>query len=53
VLRVARSADAVILAEQGRRYTAIIRSLLALPIIIFLRKVIVWDKVLARARPTR
>ena len=42
-----KSADAVILAEQGRWYTAIIRPLLALPIIIYLWKVIVWDKVLA------
>jgi hypothetical protein len=42
-----KSADALILAEQGRWYTAIIRPLLALPIIIYLWKVIVWDKVLA------
>ena len=31
-----KSADALILAEQGRWYTAIIRPLLALPIIIYL-----------------
>ena len=42
-----KSADALILAEHGRWYTAIIRPLLALPIIIYLWKVIVWDKVLA------
>jgi hypothetical protein len=42
-----KSADALILAEQGRWYTAVIRPLLALPIIIYLWKVIVWDKVLA------
>jgi hypothetical protein len=42
-----KSADALILAEQGRWYTAIIRPLLALPVIIYLWKVIVWDKVLA------
>ena len=41
-----RSADALIIAEQGRWYTAIIRPLLALPVIIYLWKVIVWDKVL-------
>src|SRR3954453_16567217 len=41
-----KSADAVILAEQGRWYTAVIRPLLALPVIIYLWKVIVWDKVL-------
>ena len=41
-----KSANAVILAEQGRWYTAIIRPLLALPVIVFLWKVIVWDKVL-------
>jgi hypothetical protein len=39
-------ASRIILAEQGRWYTAIIRPLLALPIIIYLWKVIVWDKVL-------
>ena len=41
-----KEASAVIIAEQGRWYTAIIRPLLAFPIIIFLWKVIVWDKVL-------
>jgi len=41
-----KQASAVIIAEQGRWYTAIIRPLLALPIIIYLWKVIVWDKVL-------
>jgi hypothetical protein len=45
---IAARADAsrIIIAEQGRWYTAIIRPLLALPIIIYLWKVIVWDKVL-------
>jgi hypothetical protein len=41
-----RQASAIIIAEQGRWYTAIIRPLLALPIIVYLWKVIVWDKVL-------
>jgi len=41
-----RSADALIIAEQGRWYTAIIRPLLALPVVVFMWKVIVWDKVL-------
>jgi hypothetical protein len=41
-----KSADALIIAEQGRWYTAVIRPLLALPVIIYLWKVIVWDKVL-------
>ncbi len=41
-----KQASAVIIAEQGRWYTAVIRPLLALPIIIYLWKVIVWDKVL-------
>lgn len=36
----------ILIAEQGRWYTAIIRPLLALPVIIFFWKVIVWDKVL-------
>jgi hypothetical protein len=42
-----RSADALIIAEQGRWPTALIRPLLALPVVIYLWKVIVWDKVLA------
>jgi len=41
-----KEASAIIIAEQGRWYTAIIRPLLALPLIIYLWKVIVWDKVL-------
>lgn len=41
-----KSANAIIIAEQGRWYTAIIRPLLALPVVIFMWKVIVWDKVL-------
>jgi len=41
-----RQANALIIAEQGRWYTAVIRPLLALPVIIYLWKVIVWDKVL-------
>ena len=40
-----KSADAIIIAEQGRWYTAIVRPLLAAPVIIYLSKVIVWDKV--------
>src|SRR5262249_26902178 len=41
-----KSANAVILAEEGRWYTAIIRPLLAAPVVIYLWKVIVWDIVL-------
>ena len=41
-----KSADALIIAEQGRWYTAMIRPLLALPVVVFMWKVIVWDKVL-------
>jgi hypothetical protein len=41
-----KSADALIMAEQGRWYTAIIRPLLALLVVVFMWKVIVWDKVL-------
>jgi hypothetical protein len=40
-----KEASAIIIAEQGRWYTAIIRPMLALPVIIYLWKVIVWDKV--------
>jgi hypothetical protein len=41
-----KSAAAIIISEQGRWYTAVIRPLLAVPVIIYLWKVIVWDKVL-------
>jgi len=41
-----KTASAIIIAEQGRWYTAVIRPLLALPIVIYFWKVIVWDKVL-------
>jgi hypothetical protein len=41
-----RQASAIIMAEQGRWYTATIRPLLAAPVIIYLWKVTVWDKVL-------
>jgi hypothetical protein len=41
-----KSANAIIIAEQGRWYTAIIRPLLAAPVVIYLWKVIVWDIVL-------
>ena len=44
--RRSKEASAIIIAEQGRWYTAIIRPLLAFPIIIYFWKVIVWDKVL-------
>jgi hypothetical protein len=39
-------ATKLLLAEQGRWYTAMIRPLFALPFIVFAFKVIVWDKVL-------
>jgi len=41
-----RQASAIIIAEQGRWYTAIIRPLLAAPVILYFWKVIVWDRVL-------
>jgi hypothetical protein len=41
-----KMAKAIVIAEQGRWYTVAIRPLLALPVVIFLWKVIVWDKVL-------
>ena len=45
---VAARAEAtrLLIAEQGRWYTAIIRPLFAAPFIIFGFKVVVWDKVL-------
>ena len=45
-----KQASAIIQAEQGRWYTAVIRPLLALPIIIYFWKVIVFDKVLGFGR---
>jgi hypothetical protein len=41
-----KQASSIIIAEQGRWYTAIIRPLLATPVIIYFWKVILWDKVL-------
>lgn len=41
-----KQAAAIIIAEQGRWYTAIVRPLFAAPFIIFAWKVVVWDKVL-------
>jgi len=41
-----KQAAAIVITEQGRWYTAIIRPLLAAPVIIYFWKVIVWDKVL-------
>jgi hypothetical protein len=41
-----RSAAAIVIAEQGRWYTALVRPLLAAPVVIYLWKVIVWDIVL-------
>ena len=38
--------SAVVIAEQGRWYTACIRPMFCLPFMIFTFKVIVWDKVL-------
>lgn len=42
-----KQASAIIIAEQGRWWTSIIRPLAALPVVIYIWKVIVWDKVLA------
>jgi hypothetical protein len=39
-------ATKLLIAEQGRWYTAIVRPLFALPFVIFGFKVVVWDKVL-------
>jgi small-conductance mechanosensitive channel len=40
------AAKEVIIAEQGRWYTAIIRPLFALPFVIYIWKIVVWDKAL-------
>lgn len=39
-------AQQMVIAEQGRWWTAIIRPLFALPFVIFIWKVIVWDRCL-------
>ena len=36
----------LLIAEQGRWYTAIIRPLFALPLIVYFWKILIWDKVL-------
>jgi hypothetical protein len=41
-----KQAAAIVLAEQGRWWTAIIRPLAALPVVVYIWKVIVIDKVL-------
>jgi hypothetical protein len=41
-----KQASAIIIAEQGRWWTSIIRPLAALPVVIYIWKVIVIDKVL-------
>lgn len=40
-----QAAKEIIIAEQGRWYTAIIRPLFALPFIIYIWKLVVWDKI--------
>jgi hypothetical protein len=40
------AAKEIIIAEQGHWYTAIIRPLFALPFVIFIWKIVVYDKVL-------
>jgi hypothetical protein len=44
--RERESATQVVIAEQGRWYTALPRPLFALAFIIYVWKVVVWDKVL-------
>jgi hypothetical protein len=51
--RGAKAASAIIIAEQGRWYTAIIRPLLVASVIIYFWKVIVWDKVLGLGTSAR
>lgn len=41
-----KAAKEIIIAEQGRWYTAMIRPLIALPVAIYLGKIFVYDKVL-------
>jgi hypothetical protein len=46
ILETKKLQTQIIIAEQNHWYTAMIRPLIATPIIIFMWKVIVWDKVL-------
>ncbi|MFG1389096.1 hypothetical protein [Xanthobacter versatilis] len=41
-----REARAILIAEQGRWYTAIVRPLFALPFVIYINKLVLWDKVM-------
>src|SRR5258705_5179489 len=45
-IEVRKQASAIIIAEQGRWWTSIIRPLAALPVVVYIWKVIVIDKVL-------
>ena len=40
-----KQATALMIAEQGRWYTAIIRPAFAFPLVIYVWKVVLWDKV--------
>lgn len=42
-----QEARAIIISEQGRWYTAIVRPLFAVPFIIYIWKLVLWDKVLS------
>lgn len=44
-VEVQKAGKEILVAEQGRWYTAIIRPLFALPFIIYTWKLVVWDKV--------
>jgi len=41
-----KQAGAIIIAEQGRWYTAIVRPLIVLPFAVYIWKVMIWDIVL-------
>ena len=41
-----KQAGAIIIAEQGRWYTAIVRPLIVLPFAVYIWKVVIWDIVL-------
>ena len=46
-LALLQARQAILLAEQGHWITRMIRPLFALPFVIYLWKLVVWDKVLA------
>ena len=52
-IEVRKSAQAIIIAEQGRWWTALPRAIVQWSFAVFVAKCVVWDMVLGWARPSR